>query len=98
MGIKPLKIAFVDLFSIAHFKEDVLAGHLELSSASHQWNIKGPFGSQNTPLEWNDYSHEMIILLFGNGLFLRIVIPIRITNPLHTGIVMPLKNKRNSYS
>jgi hypothetical protein len=58
---------------------------------------KGPFGSQNTPLEWNGYSYGMLILLFGKGLFLGIVISMGITNPLHIGIVIPLKNERNSY-
>ena len=43
-------------------------------------------------MEWNSYSYEMIILLFVKGLlFLEIVIPIGITNPLHIGIVIPLK-------
>jgi hypothetical protein len=30
---------FLDLFSIARFKDTVVVGHLELSSAFHQWNI-----------------------------------------------------------
>jgi hypothetical protein len=59
--------------------------------------LKGLFGSRNTLLEWNGYSYGMIILLFGKGLFLGIVIRMEITNPLHTEIVISLKNKRNSY-
>jgi hypothetical protein len=50
--------------------------------------IYGPFGSRNRPLEWNSYSYEITILLFGKGLFLRIMIHMGIINPLHTGIVI----------
>jgi hypothetical protein len=35
------------------------------------------------PLEWNDYSYRIVILLFGRGLFVRILIP--------------FKNEMNSY-
>jgi hypothetical protein len=52
--------------------------------------IKVSFSLRNRPLEWNDYSYEIFILLFGRGLFLGICIPI--------GIPIPLKNERNSYS
>jgi hypothetical protein len=38
----------------------------------------------------------MIILLFSKSLFLRIVIPMEITNPLHKGIVIPIKNEGNT--
>jgi hypothetical protein len=38
------------------------------------------------------------ILLFGRGVFLRIVIPMGITIPLRRRIPIPLKNERNSYS
>jgi hypothetical protein len=31
--------SFSDLFSIARFKNALVADHLELSSASHKWNI-----------------------------------------------------------
>jgi hypothetical protein len=53
---------------------------------------------QNGSLEWNGYSYGIVILLFGKGIFLGIVIPIGITNPLHTRIAIPLKNERNSHS
>jgi hypothetical protein len=36
------------------------------------------FGLRNKPVEWNDYSYEIVILLFGMDLFLEIVIPIGI--------------------
>jgi hypothetical protein len=35
---------------------------------------KVSFGSRNRPLEWNDYSIGIVILLFSRGLFLGIVI------------------------
>lgn len=38
-GDQALKIAFLDLYRIAHLKEVVVVNHLELSSISHQWNI-----------------------------------------------------------
>jgi hypothetical protein len=57
------------------------------------------FGSWNKPLEWNDYSIEIVIHLFDRGLFLGlIVIPIEIIIPLRRGIPIPLKNERNNYS
>jgi hypothetical protein len=45
-----------------------------------------------------DPQNGIVIPLFGNGLFIRITIPMEITNPLHIGITIPLKNERNSYS
>jgi hypothetical protein len=60
--------------------------------------IKGPFGLRNRPLEWNGYSYRIVILLFGRSLFLEIIIPMGMTNPIHTGITIPLKTKWNSYS
>jgi hypothetical protein len=50
------------------------------------------------PLEWNDYSIGIVILMFGRDLFLGIVIPIGIHILLRRGIDIPLKNERNSYS
>lgn len=38
-GDQTLGKTFLDLHGIAHFKEAVVAGHLELSSTSHKWNI-----------------------------------------------------------
>jgi hypothetical protein len=38
-GDQALKIAFPKLFNIARFKEDAMADHFELSSASYQWNV-----------------------------------------------------------
>jgi hypothetical protein len=61
-------------------------------------NIKASFGSRNKLLEWNGYSYEIVILLFGSGLFLKIGISIGIHIPLRRGIPIPLKNERNSYS
>jgi hypothetical protein len=34
-----LKLAFPELFSIAHFKDAFVADLLQLSSDSYQWNI-----------------------------------------------------------
>jgi hypothetical protein len=42
-------------------------------------------------LKWNDYFYEITIILFGKCPFLLIVIIMRITNPLHTGIAIHLK-------
>lgn len=53
------------------------------------------FGLQNRLLEWNDYSYE-IVLLF-KGIFLRIVIPVEMTNYLRRVIAISLKNEINSY-
>lgn len=38
-GDQALKIAFPNLFSIAHLKEAAMSDYLELSSAFHQWNV-----------------------------------------------------------
>jgi hypothetical protein len=61
-------------------------------------NLKGSFCLRNRPLEWNDYSIKITILMFGMDLFLGIHIPIGIPIPLRRGIPIPLKNERNSYS
>jgi hypothetical protein len=42
-------------------------------------------------MEWNSYSYGITILLFGKSLFLRIVIPMGIINPLHIGIAIPFQ-------
>jgi len=55
------------------------------------------FGSRNRPLEWNDFSIRIIILLFGMCLFLKIVIPMGITIPFQREIRISLKNEKHSY-
>lgn len=47
VGIKPLKTTFMDLFSIARFKNAALADHLELFSTSHQCNINFLIAAHN---------------------------------------------------
>jgi hypothetical protein len=59
--------------------------------------LKASFGLRNKPLELNEYSIGIVIILFGKGLFLGIVIPIGMTIPLRRGIPIPPKNERNSY-
>jgi hypothetical protein len=49
-------------------------------------------------MEWNSYSYEIVNPLFGMDIFLGKVIPKGMTNPIHTGIAIPLKNEWNSYS
>jgi hypothetical protein len=55
-------------------------------------------------MEWNDYSYGIVNPLFGRDIFLGIVIslgiviPMGMTNLIHTGITIPLKNEWNSYS
>jgi hypothetical protein len=34
-----LKVAFLELFSIACFKDAFVSDHLEISTDSHQWNV-----------------------------------------------------------
>jgi hypothetical protein len=56
------------------------------------YKFKTSFDSRNRLLEWNDYSYGIVIVLFGRGLFLGIVIPIGIVIPLRREIPIPLKN------
>jgi hypothetical protein len=49
-------------------------------------------------MEWNDYSYGIVNPLFGRGILLGIVIPMGMTNLIHTRIAIPLKNEWNSYS
>jgi hypothetical protein len=49
-------------------------------------------------MKWNDYSYGIVNHLFGMGIFLGIVIYIGITNLIHTGITIPLRNEWNNYS
>jgi hypothetical protein len=49
-------------------------------------------------MKWNNYFYGIVNPLFGMGIFLGIVILIGITNPIHTGITIPLKNEWNNYS
>jgi hypothetical protein len=54
------------------------------------------YGSlRNRLLEWNNYYYVIVITLFVKGLFLGIVILVRITNLLQTGIVIHLKAQYN---
>jgi hypothetical protein len=52
------------------------------------------FGSQNTPLKWNDYSIGRVIALFDRNLFFGRVILVF----LRRRISIPLRNERNNYS
>ena len=56
------------------------------------------FNLQNRPIKWNGYSYRIVNHLFGKGIFLGIVIPMGMTNPIHKGITIPLKNEWNNYS
>jgi hypothetical protein len=48
-------------------------------------------------MEWNDYSYEIVNPLLGRDIFLGIIIPMRMTNLIDTGIAIPLKNEWNNY-
>jgi hypothetical protein len=48
-------------------------------------------------MEWNNYSYEIVNLLLGKNIFLGIIIPMRMTNLIDTGIAIPLKNEWNNY-
>ena len=55
--------------------------------------LKGPFNLRNRPMEWNDYSYGIVNHLLGRSIFLEIVIPMGMSNPIHKEIVIPLKKE-----
>jgi hypothetical protein len=65
-----------------------ISHNLGLKHSGHVWL------AEYTPgMEWLFlWIFIYLFIYFGKGLFLGIIIPMRITNPLHTRIVIHLKN------